>query len=137
MPEPYELISINYKTLSATLGNKRTHPTILFLFQRDLQPSIDFEQQQHAPACYQRITYGGQSELAIFFRFFWQFFSGFHFASFDCVWHPIHAKTGAPKWSHTTVARLLCNMVVDSKKQGALFQTGMRKNGAIQQGVAR
>ena len=46
--------------------------------------------------------FGGQSELAILFRFFWQFFSGFHFARFDCVWQPIRAKTGAPKWSHTT-----------------------------------
>ena len=40
---------------------------------------------------------GGQSELAIFFRFFWQFFSGFHFASFACVWHPIRVENRCPK----------------------------------------
>ena len=46
---------------------------------------------------WQKLPLGGQSELAIFFRFFWQFFSGFHFASFACVWHPIRVENRCPK----------------------------------------
>ena len=62
---------------------------------------------------------GGQSELAIFSAFFWQFFSGFHLASFACVWHPIHVENRCPQNGaiQQAVARLLCNMVVDSQNR--------------------
>ena len=70
----------NYRFTTNTLANVTCPLVLVKIMLKPLPPFM-----------------GGQSELAIFFRFFWQFFSGFHFASFACVWHPIRVENRGPK----------------------------------------